>query len=364
MDNTQNVILAACLLFAVADCNNQTQPDRLTTSNAGEIQSEVLTIPGNFEGVSALAVNPRGHIYAGDRRGRLPMSVDGGKIWSPLIDRGTGGGSICEGWNCEARNLNLDQTNPGRLFLTKVDSDWRQGGGFFRSGDGGQTWRRVGPDWFYGGAIALAPQEAGPVYFGTDEGLFRSTDDGENWRKVLPGDISDVAISSANSSVVYAVGNFVHRSEDAGTTWEDRSDGLFSKAESEKQFPEGHPRITEVAVDPENTDRLYVAAVSDLAPERVFQSRDAGRTWAPVGFAGQQVNTLEIDPRNPQTVYVGCGSKLDPEGTYVSRDAGQTWEIIHDVGSSMSLAFDPTNDNVVYEGTNFGLYRHVAAVVP
>ena len=257
----------------------------------------------------------------------------------------------------------MDQTNPGRLFLTKVDSDWREGGGFFRSEDGGQTWRRVGPDWFYGGAIALAPREAGPVYFGTEEGLFKSTDDGENWIKVLPGEIADVAISPANPSVVYAVGNFVHRSEDAGTTWENRSGDLFSKADSE-DFLEGHPGITQVAVDPENSDRLYVAAVSGLAPERVFQSRDAGRTWTSVGFAGRHVNTLEIDPRNPQTVYVGCGSKLDPEGTYVSRDAGQTWEEIHDAGSSMSLAFDPANDNVVYEGTNFGLYRHVAAVVP
>ena len=104
-------------------------------------------------------------------------------------------------------------------------------------------------------------------------------------------------------------------------------------------------------------------AHTEIHPETLFQSRDGGLSWKPIGFTGHQINTLEIDPNHSQIVYVGCGSKIHPNGTYVSRDAGQTFLKIHDIGSSLSLAFDPTNDNVVYEGTNKGLYKHIMAAM-
>ena len=211
MDNARNLILTAWLVFAMTGCDSATQSPHVDGS-----QLEALTIPQDFEGVSALAVDPGGVIYAGDRRGRLSVSVDGGKTWSALIDSSTGpgGGSICEGWNCETRDLVADRMDPSRLFLRKVDSDWKRGGSFFRSDDEGRTWSRVGPDWVFNGALATAPSEPRLVYFGTDEGLFKSLDNGETSRRVLTAAISDVAISRDDASVIYAVGDFVHRSED------------------------------------------------------------------------------------------------------------------------------------------------------
>ena len=125
MDNARNLILTAWLVFAMTGCDSATQSPHVEGS-----QLEALTLPQDFEGVSVLAVDPGGVIYAGDRRGRLSVSVDGGKTWSALIDSSTGpgGGSICEGWNCETRDLVADRMDPSRLFLRKVDSDWKRGG--------------------------------------------------------------------------------------------------------------------------------------------------------------------------------------------------------------------------------------------
>src|SRR5262245_39017756 len=76
--------------------------------------------------------------------------------------------------------------------------------------------------------------------------------------------------------------------------------------------------------------RARCLAATPSAPERVFagtynqgvlQSGDAGKTWEPIGLAGQTVTALSVSRLHPQTIYAGT----NPARMFVSRDGGVAW---------------------------------------
>ena len=203
-------------------------------------------------------------------------------------------------------------------------------------------------------SLALHPSEPGVLYFGTQGGVFRSIDRGDTWQALLTVSVSDISICSTVPGVMYVAGRTLQRSQDAGETWEVRGEELPS---DESHFQ------NQIAVHPENPNVVYLGTAHvelDSNEPGVYKSVDGGMNLKPIGLEGHAITTLAIDSRNPAIVYAGGGTKLHPDGTFLSRDGGETWTIIHDSGSSMTLELDPANQNVVYEGTNWGLYRYVA----
>ena len=86
----------------------------------------------------------------------------------------------------------------------------------------------------------------------TGAGLFHSADSGESWRRIgspFPGEsqIRALAVDPSNSSVVFAgAENGFYRSEDSGMNW--------AKLDS----PMEGMKIWSIAVDPSNSDNIYV----------------------------------------------------------------------------------------------------------
>jgi photosystem II stability/assembly factor-like uncharacterized protein len=111
--------------------------------------------------------------------------------------------------------------------------------------------------------------------------------------------------------------------------------------------------LDNVAIDPRNSNTIYVAAWSvETVGGDLFRSRDGGRTWQALpGMRGKSIRALSLAPSNPDVIVVGA---LD--GVFRSRDAGQNWERISppnhaEIKNIESIAIDPRDPSVIYAGT-------------
>jgi hypothetical protein len=175
-------------------------------------------------------------------------------------------------------------TGEGSLFYPPMETSASDGdtvaiggGALYVSRDQAGTWTRIA----FANATtcsAMAIPSVDHVYVGTVDGQVLRTDwNGSSWSAPTAltspnpagGFISDLYVDAADPNRIWAVyrtfgGSTVWRSDDAGSTWTDRTAGL-----------PGLP-INAVEVDPRNGNRVWVAA--DLG---VYQSLDGGATWAP-----------------------------------------------------------------------------------
>jgi photosystem II stability/assembly factor-like uncharacterized protein len=234
-------------------------------------------------------------------------------------------------------------------------------------------WRQIGPP-RAGRARALSgvPGQPNVFYIGFDNGgVWRSTDYGSTWQPLFDqeptGSIGAIAVAPSDPNVIYvgsgagiirpdlATGDGMYKSTDAGKTWTHL--GL-----RESQM------IANVAVDPTNPDRLFVAVLGHPYgpnPERgIFRSTDGGKTFEKVLYKDEYTsgNDVAIDPADPKVVYAGLWQQQQSfresdefggtgGGIFKSTDGGSTWtqltEGLPDVIEA-NLAIAPNNPQRVY----------------
>ncbi len=205
-------------------------------------------------------------------------------------------------------------------------------------------------------AAAKAKPAAGPAAAAkpaVDPALFQ----GMAWRNIGPfrGGRATAVAGVAQDPLTYYFGSSgggVWKSEDAGTTWKNVSDGFFETGS-----------VGALAVAPSDPNVVYagmgeapVRGVTTSHGDGVYRSTDAGRTWTHLGLdATEHVSAIAVDPRDPDVVFVaaqGSAWKPTPErGVYRSADGGATWKLVLHVSDSAGasdLAMDPTNPRIVY----------------
>ncbi len=182
--------------------------------------------------------------------------------------------------------------------------------------------------------------------------------DGMKWRLVGPhrgGRSATVTGVPGKANLYYmgATGGGVWRTTDAGSTWENISDGYFGGS------------IGGVAVSEWDNNVIYVGGGENTVRGNVssgygmYKSEDAGATWKEIGLKNSRhVGRIRIHPKNPDLVYVAVMGDLykssTERGVYRSKDGGQTWEKIlyanADAGA-VDLTFDPNNPRILYAST-------------
>ncbi|MCX7907090.1 MAG: glycosyl hydrolase [Bacteroidetes bacterium] len=246
-------------------------------------------------------------------------------------------------------NLYLTESQGGNILRTHLDSRAQQSiNPAVRTGGGPARDLKVRFNW--NAPIVQSPHDKNTVYFAGNV-VFKSTDFGQTWEQISPdlttNDPSKLGpaggpvwkenttaeyyctiISLEESPVqpgVIWVGTddgLVHVTLDGGRTWTNVTRNIPG-------VPAGSPVS---AVEPSRTGAgvAYVAfdrhMFNDFRPY-VFKTTDFGRTWTNVTGnlpEGAYVHVVREDPRNPNLVYVGTET-----GLYASYTGGGNWIKLH-----------------------------------
>lgn len=228
------------------------------------------------------------------------------------------------------------------------------GGGVFKTTDGGQSWVEVKSGLtnltVYVLGISPAFTSDNLIMAGTNySGLFRSTDGGASWAQMPSplnsGEIRAIVFSpafAADRTLYVSRGNTdaLYRSTDGGATWTDIRGNI------------GSVSVGAVAVSPAfSADNTVIA----LTSAGVYKSTNRGNTWTAINTglsstALADLRTLAFSPAyaSDQTLFLGTGRA----GIWRSTNGGASWAAINtghtpqqDVGSiviSPNFATDRT----------------------
>ncbi|EAQ98125.1 VPS10 domain-containing protein [Congregibacter litoralis] len=261
-------------------------------------------------------------------------SLDGGTTWTSMgLENSEHIGRIL-----------VDPDNSDHILVAAEGPLWSSGGqrGVYRSTDGGETWAAVLSVDDKTGATDLEfhPDDPSIVYAATYErrrtvwsflaggpgsGFWKSTDGGATWREITRGlpsanDTLEVgkiglAVTPAAPDRVYATieandgeqGFFV--SHDRGESWERRSDYISGGT--------GPHYYQEIEASPVDADRVYQMDVF------LHATTDGGNTFTVLGTGRAKHSdnhALWIDPTAPTHLLAGTDG-----GLYESFDDGATW---------------------------------------
>ena len=183
---------------------------------------------------------------------------------------------------------------------------------------------------------------------------------GLKWRNIGPyrGGRSNAVSGLISNDQVYFTGytgGGVWKTEDAGISWKNISDGFFKSG-----------TVGDIAISESDQNVFYVGmgehavrGVMTSYGDGVYKSVDGGKTWKNIGLEKtRHISDIVIHPTNPDIVLVAAqGAVHGPSterGIYKSVDGGTTWKKVlyvdENTGAS-SLSMDMTNPRILYAAT-------------
>lgn len=217
----------------------------------------------------------------------------------------------------------------------------------------GLKWRNIGP--FRGGranAISGIPQNDNVYYVGyTGGGVAKTDDAGITWKNISDGffkvgSVGDIAICESDPNVIY-VGTGEHAVRGVMTSY---GDGVYKSTDGGKSWKniglEKTRHIADVVVHPSNPDIVLVGAQGTVhgpnTDRGVYKSVDSGTTWKKTLYVDENtgVSSLSMDMTNPRILYAATWQhrrypwKVESGGAgcaiWKSIDGGDTWNKIID----------------------------------
>jgi photosystem II stability/assembly factor-like uncharacterized protein len=288
--------------------------------------------------------NDPDRFYFGTLDGQIYTSSDGARTWRMLVNLNRP--------RLFVDHIIVDPRNSKVLYV--ATHRHKEPGGFFKSTDGGLTWRDA-PELRNEAVHSMTQSESNPniLLAGTINGIFRSMDSGDTW-SALPTaslasaaaqmrgdnevDVESLAIDPRNSNVIYAGTWYLpYKSTDGGQTWKSIKKGMIDDSD-----------IFAINIDPRNADHVIASACSGI-----YETRDAGENWAKIqGIPSQSRRTRAIlqHPSMPGVVFAGT-----TEGFWRSAKGGEnnSWMVTTSRQLEInSIAVHPRNPNLVFIGTN------------
>ena len=187
---------------------------------------------------------------------------------------------------------------------------------------------------------------------------------------------SPIALSPQDPKTVYFGGNVLFKTTNGGQSWEAISPDLTTNDKSKQQSSGGpivvdntaaefHCTILTIAPSPVDPNVIWVGTDDG----NVQVTKDGGKTWTNVvknvpGMAPfAWISTIEASHVDAGMAYVAADHHQDNDYApyaYKTTDYGQTWKAIR--GNLPSRGWvhvvreDPKNRNLLYAGTEFGLF--------
>ena len=188
--------------------------------------------------------------------------------------------------------------------------------------------------------------------------VLEKTFKGLKWRSIGPaltsGRISDFAVDPENTAHYYVAVS-------AGHVWETTDNGTSFKPIFDNH---GVYSIGCITMAPSNKNTMWIGTGENNHQRAigygngVYKSVDAGKTWKNMGLPkSYQIGEIIIHPDNADIVYVAAEGSIwasnKERGIYKTTDGGKTWENILFISENTGVAnlcFDPKNPDVIYAG--------------
>jgi photosystem II stability/assembly factor-like uncharacterized protein len=290
-----------------------------------------------------------GHAFGPNEERGVFKTVDGGKTWKKVLYKSPTAGVI---------DLIINHSNPDELFASVWEFErkaWgaKTGGaesGLWHSTDAGKTWKDISknkglPEGRMGRiGLAMANVDAKRVYAIIDSetkpGLYRSDDNGENWRLVSdnfqiigrPFYYMHIMVNPSNADELWSPNNRLFSSRDAGKTW--------------RLEPGIKDDFHDIWIDPEDANRMVVTCDGG-----VQVSLTGGMSWTQ-NYAQKNAQFYRVNTDNefPYNVYGTAQDILSYKVPSASRWGGISGyeNTIVGNGETSPAIPDPDDNNIVY----------------
>jgi photosystem II stability/assembly factor-like uncharacterized protein len=282
-------------------------------------------------------------------------SIDGGLNWQIFNEANGLTGLYVGSLFMHPENPDILLAGVGHDYWSRrwVDGEHRNSdAGVFLSSDGGETWIKTLDDSLIM-SVEFCVSEPNIAYAAGDRNFYRSMDGGKTWWKLNHGDFwgppgimaafpIDIQVDPRDAMRLfvnnYQGGNFL--STDGGETWVTASNGY-----SGAQISGG------IAVDSDNSARIYVGALSGM-----FRSNDGGETLEGLTFPPARFNQINAVATCPDNFNLVIKSPWDMGNVLAhSHDRGQSWELVEvdteEIRTFVDIAFAPSDPEIVYAAT-------------
>lgn len=241
---------------------------------------------------SQVKVNAAGHVFVGTQGGGLYRSTDGGNTWQAI-----------SGGLPSLKTSVIEVTPTGTLFAGAHES------GIYRSENEGDAWSLVGQTTRKTQTTIFSTAEA--VFVGDGfwcTGIYRSTNNGASWTQVNSGlerCVNGIAKDSAGHLFAATGTAGMYRSSNDGNTWVSANSGLKAL--------NLHTVATNAA------GWIFAGAHGGAG---LYRSKDGGNSWtaADSGLGTTDVSAIAVDPSG--LVLVGAEGNA---GIFRSADGGDSW---------------------------------------
>ena len=334
--------------------------------------------PGFMSGrISDIAIDPTNENiwYVAVSSGGVWKTVNAGTTFQPIFDKQSVYSIGC---------VTIDPSNPHIVWVGTGENDGGRhisfGDGVYKSEDGGTTWKNMGlKKSEHVSKIIVHPENSnvimvasqGPLWTkGGERGFYKSVDGGKTWKRTLGDDewigVTELLMDPRDPNRLYAATwerhrtvaalmdggekTRLHASSDGGETWEQLKSGL----------PEGKWGKIGLALSPQQPDVLYAAIELNRRTGGVWRSENRGGSWTKMsntvaGATGPHYyQEIYCSPHKHDRLYMMNNQLLKSE------DGGKTFLPMDETakhGDNHSITFKASDPNYLLVGSDGGVYE-------